>query len=205
MTRRRRLRAQRARGRQRTGRPSPTPAPTLPVPWWQQQQGQQQQEQPRFDAETHHRVFMEGYNTAIGDYERNKQRIYEEARQRAFREAARGPYLAVVRQTGYREGYDVGYREGERAGMVKAADVDQFFTYNDVESARRSGFHEGVFVGRAQAKASEKARRGEPENFDRQKLIDEMIDQCNIIAESNPNMAPGVKAVRHRIKKLGKK
>ena len=147
---------------------------------------------------------MEGYNTAIVDYDRNKQRIYEEARQRAFREAARGPYLAAARQKGYHEGYDVGFREGEHAGLVKAADIDQFFTYSDVEGARRDGFQEGVFVGRAQAKASEKARRGEPEQFDRKKLIDEMLDQCHIIAESNPNMAPGVKAVRHRIKKLGK-
>jgi len=153
----------------------------------------------------HHRIFMEGYNTAISDYERNKARIYEEARQRAFREAARGPYLAVARQKGYQEGYGAGYKEGERAGMVKASNVDEFYTQADVNNARREGFSEGVFTGRAQARASQKARGGTAEDFDREKAIDEMLDQCRIISESNPSMAPGVNAVRHRIKKLKKK
>lgn len=218
MTRSRRLRKRGARGRSTagvasTGRPQAASSPNLPVPWWEQQKQQQGQGQAQarrsqddeLSADMHHRIFMEGYNNAISDYDRNKARIYEEARQRAFREAARGPYLAVVRQAGYREGYDVGFREGERAGVMKAAEVDQFFTYSDVENARRDGFAEGVFAGRTQAKANEKARRGEPESFDRNKLIDEMLDQCKIIAESNPNMAPGVKAVRHRIKKLAQK
>ena len=89
--------------------------------------------------------------------------------------------------------------------MVKASNVDEFYTRNDVRNARRDGFNEGVFVGRAQARASEKARGGGPEEFNREKLVDEMLDQCKIISESNPGMAPGVNAVRHRIKKLRKK
>lgn len=216
MTRRRTLRARRNRQVARTGRPEPAATPNLPAPWWQRQeqpsqfggqepQQQQPQQQQPYSPEAQHSVFMEGYNTALSDYERNKQRIYEEARQRAFREAAQGPYLAVVRQAGYREGYEVGLRDGEKTGMLKASNVDEFFTYSDVETARRSGFQEGVFVGRAQAKASEKVRRGEPEQFDRKKLINEMYDQCTVIAESNPSMASGAKAVRRMIKKLERK
>lgn len=201
MTRGRRLRKRRG-GMQSTGRPQVGHNPNLPArtPQW----GYSQQDH-QMSAEMHHRVFMEGYNTAIGDYERNKSRIYEEARQRAFREAARGPYLAVARQKGYQEGYGDGYKEGERAGMVKASDVDEFYTRADVSNARREGFNEGVFTGRAQARASQKARGGESEEFDREKVIEEMLDQCKIISESNPGMAPGVNAVRHRIKKLKKK
>lgn len=209
MTRRRRMRSRGSRGRTALVQQDQKLPPAAQHQQHQQQdrgyQHHPQQAQQAYDPDVHHQVFMEGYNTAIGDYERNKQRIYNEARQRAFREATRGPYLATVRQNGYREGYDIGFQEGEKAGMVKVADVDEFYTSRDIQGARNEGFQEGVFVGRAQAKASEKARRGEPEHHDRAKLIEEMVDQCNIISASNPNMAPGVNAVRHRIKKLGRK
>jgi len=29
-----------------------------------------------------------------------------------------------------------------------------------------------------------------------------VLNECKVIADSNPNMAPGVNAVRHRVRKL---
>jgi len=33
-------------------------------------------------------------------------------------------------------------------------------------------------------------------------MIDKMVEECRVIAESNPSMAPAAKAIRHRIKKI---
>lgn len=88
------------------------------------------------------------------------------------------------------EAFDRGYRAAARVGPEKAGSA---YTYADIEAARSKGFEAG-----------RKSSAPVPsESAIKKKLVDQMIEECRVIAESNPNMAPGVNAVRHRIKKLG--
>ena len=101
----------------------------------------------------------------------------------------REPFMAMARHNGFEAGFAAGMRAAQKAESPKAAQ----FTYSDVEDARRRGFQEG--------KSSVSASSGDAKTI-RSKMRDEMLEQCHVVAESNPNMAPGVNAVRHRIKKL---
>ena len=121
-------------------------------------------------------------------------RVVAEARREALVAAQSEPYLMMARRGGFDEGFAAGMQASQRA----AAPEGSRFTYADVEAARRRGFNEG----RSAAPSS-----GIP-NVDeasiRKKMVDEMLQECRVISESNPNMAPGpfVNAVRHRVKKL---
>lgn len=105
-----------------------------------------------------------------------------------------------------RSGYQNGYMDGVTAGRAMAGHQQQAaggFSYADIESARASGYAAGA------AAAASNAHRHAPSTPDvasvRAKLISEMEEQCRVIAESNPGMAPGVKAVKRQIGKLKKK
>ncbi|MHC4431040.1 MAG: hypothetical protein ACYTBS_04300 [Planctomycetota bacterium] len=118
--------------------------------------------------------------------------------------AAQHHALALVSQTEARmarmrqEGFDQGYAAGMQARAPQPESPSSSkgtYTYADVEAARARGFEAGRRSTKSEAVPQESALR--------KKLIDEMLEQCRVISESNPNMAPGVNAVRHRIKKLG--
>lgn len=118
-------------------------------------------------------------------------RIVAEARREALVAVHSDPYLLMARRGGYDEGFAAGMQAAQRASAPRGSQ----FTYADVENARRRGFEEG---------RSATTQGGIPrvdESAMRRKIVDEMLEDCRVIAESNPNMAPGVNAVRHRIKK----
>lgn len=100
--------------------------------------------------------------------------------------------VAVAR----RDGFDSGYSAGLRAGReISSSTQNQgTYTYSDVEAARRRGIEEG------KKRAAKSV--GDESSF-RKKIVADMLEQCRVVSESNPNMAPGVNAVRHMIKKLG--
>ena len=100
----------------------------------------------------------------------------------------REPFMAMARHNGFEAGFAAGMKAAQKAEAPKA----ERFTYSDVENARRRGFQEGK--SSASTSIDSKAVRS--------RIRDEMLEQCRVIAESNPNMAPGVNAVRHRIKKI---
>ncbi len=85
------------------------------------------------------------------------------------------------------------YIEGMRSGGG--------ITQRDVEHARMQGFREGLTRGHDGA-ASSQSRQSNSEA--RAEVIDEVLEKCRVISESNPQMAPGVNAVRHLVKKLKK-
>jgi len=81
----------------------------------------------------------------------------------------------------------------------------QMATPQQLESARMRGYAQGVVAGRALA--AQEIRQPQVPATEiaaiRQKMRDDMLEQCRVISESNPGMAPGVNAVRHMVKKLG--
>jgi hypothetical protein len=77
----------------------------------------------------------------------------------------------------------------------------QMATAQQLEQARMRGYAQGVVAGRSLA-----AQAQQPPVTDvsalRQKMRDDILEQCRVISESNPGMAPGVNAVRHLVRKL---
>jgi len=96
-----------------------------------------------------------------------------------------------------REAFDRGYSAGMRAApsQPQEKDTKSNYTFSDRQAARERG--------RAEGRREVAKSQGADEASIRKKMIDEMVEQCRVISESNPNMASGVNAVRHRIKKLG--
>jgi hypothetical protein len=80
----------------------------------------------------------------------------------------------------------------------------QMASPQQLEHARMRGYAQGVVAGRALA-AQEVQHPQVPAAeiaSIRQKMRDDMLEQCRVISESNPGMSPGVNAVRHLVKKL---
>ncbi len=137
---------------------------------------------PRSMPDEFDRAVQHGIEMARG-------RILAEVRREALVAAHSEPYLVMARRGGFDEGFNAGMQAAQRAEAPKAAQ----FTYTDVESARRRGYAEG--------KAASTGIPNVDEVSVRRKMLDGMLQDCRVIAESNPSMAPGVNAVRHLIKK----
>ncbi len=138
-----------------------------------------------------------------------------------FRERPDGQVSQNERRRAYRDGYRAANSEFEKERQALEArrrEVElqaqqfrhepnhmQMATAEQLERARMQGYAQGVVAGRALA-AQEVARPHAPRPEDvarvRKEMQDAMLEECRVIAESNPNMAPGVNAVRHRIRKL---
>lgn len=126
--------------------------------------------------------------------------------QRQAIQAAQHQALAVVSQSGARlarasqQGFDRGYAAGMAANQgsqqpAAPKNSNGSYTYEDVEAARKRGYSAGQQTAVSSASPNESSIR--------KKMVDQMVEQCRVIAESNPQMAPGVNAVRHMIKKIG--
>jgi len=81
---------------------------------------------------------------------------------------------------------------------MQAQQIRQLQARQESDGGYRRGYNDGLAAGRSQAPS----RGGVDRAAVRDEMRREMLEQCRVIAESNPNMAPGVNAVRHRIKKL---
>ena len=140
--------------------------------------------------------------------------------------------VAEAREVGFpeelcRRMYSLGYEEAreeaarnrlhEEQVQQKALARTQESFRQRIEEAEARGYRAGLQQVEAQRRLYEqhRARRHVPppprpppsapppaREQSRHQLVSEMLEQCRVISESNPNMAPGVNAVRHRIKKL---
>jgi hypothetical protein len=122
-----------------------------------------------------------------------KRRVYKEAYEAANRELEKERQEIEIRK-----------RELE-AEARRGPQYIEMATAAQIERARMDGYAQGVVAGRALAAQEAAAPRSpRPEDIAsiRDKMQKEMLEQCRVIAESNPSMAPGVNAVRHRIRKL---
>jgi hypothetical protein len=143
----------------------------------------------------------------------------------AAMEGARRAYYAASKGKGrakstdlnaiYQRGYNSAVQEDTSLAMQERL-LDQGFArgYTEAEkhmarhlsAARLRGYNEGFQSGMrsgGQARPTTVVPTVDERKL-RSKLVDEMLQECRVIAESNPNMAPGpfANAVRHRIKKL---
>lgn len=125
-----------------------------------------------------------------------QDRFSAEARREALVAAQGTPYLIMARRGGFDEGFAAGMRAAQSAAGQKSAQ----FTYADVEAARRRGFEEG----RSTTSQVQRAAPSMSETSIRQKAVEDMLESCRVIAESNPNMNSEsfLKAVRQRSKKI---
>ena len=133
------------------------------------------------------RGMQHGIEMAMGQ----QGRVLAEVRREALVAAHSEPYLVMARRGGFDEGFNAGMQAAQRAEAPKTAQ----FTYADVEGARRRGYDEG--------RAASAGIPNVNESSVRKKMVDDMLESCRVISESNESMAPGVNAVRHMIKKLG--
>lgn len=133
-------------------------------------------------------------------------------------ECARHAYQAAIRHKGipedireqiFHEAYQDAMHQMEQKHQHQLALAHQqayvqaqTALQHDLMRAKNAAFQRGFQAGRLSAPQPTIT----PVNMAavRQQMIDEMLNECKVIGESNPNMKPGVNAVRHRIKKLRK-
>lgn len=140
--------------------------------------------------------FDKGFQKAQDHYTAERNRLIAETERQAMEKARQKPFMVLAHRNGYNEGYEVGFEKGYQKGQLVAP--KHHFSYKDLEQARQRGFDDGYRAGRSSApnvSQDASARNG---------VIDEVLQNCEVIAQSNPNMAPGVNAVRHMVRKLRK-
>lgn len=152
------------------------------------QEREQAQAQDPQDRSSFDRGVRQGIQIAM----MQQGRIVADARRAALVAAQNEPYMQMARQGGYDQGYAAGLLQSS-GGTPSSSSKDAQFTYMDVENARQRGYAEGRTAGGIPNVDAKSVRK---------KMVDEMLEKCRVISESNPNMAPGVNAVRHMIKKI---
>jgi len=88
-----------------------------------------------------------------------------------------------------REAYESGFIEGQRSGLANANSI--------ARTQAAEAFQRGLQQGRASAPAPAPADNA----VLREKYYDEVLEDCRVIGESNPQMNPGMNALRHLLKK----
>lgn len=140
--------------------------------------------------------FDKGFQKAQERSAKERDQFAADIERRALEKARQKPFMVLAHQNGYNEGYEVGHREGFQKGQL--AVPKNHFSYQDLERARQRGFDDGYQAGCAKTVNVDNSKAA------RNQALDEVLQECEVIAQSNPNMAPGVNAVRHRVKKLRK-
>lgn len=112
--------------------------------------------------------------------------------------------LASAHADGYRQGFFDGresarrHFEMERQMIFHQARMAAQQS-GDVERARIRGYEQGFAAGKS-------AVAPKPQGINKSAALQEFLskasDACRVIAESNPNMAPGVNAVKRQISKI---
>lgn len=139
--------------------------------------------------------FDKGYQKAQEQYANDRKRLIEETERRALEKAKQKPFMVLAHRNGYNEGYEVGYTNGFQKGQLTTS--QNRFSYQDLVQARQQGYDDGYRAGSAVSGSN-------TPGVTRNAVLDEVLQECEVISQSNPNMAPGVNAVRHLVKKLRK-
>lgn len=144
------------------------------------QQHHQPQPYPYLTPETEERIYQRGFHDANLQHVAERARWQQERAALERQKALQGEFskhdMDTARQASYNQGYTKGHNTGYRLGIQA-----------------------GQAQGRAQKPAQPAARVTDEV---RQMMIDRVMDECRVIGESNPQMEAGMKAVRHRIKKI---
>lgn len=141
---------------------------------------QQNQPYPYLTPEAEERIYQRGFHDANLQHVAERARWQQERaaleRQKAIGGEFSREQMDTARQASYNQGYTKGHNTGYRLG---------------------------VQAGQAQARVQKPQQPATKVTDElRQMMIDKVMDECRVIGESNPQMEAGMKAVRHRIKKI---
>jgi flagellar biosynthesis/type III secretory pathway protein FliH len=108
------------------------------------------------------------------------------------------------------QAYEAGYQNAREELYAEAMRAAQMAQQQAQLARRQAEASQGQWYQRGYDEGYEEGMRHAPAQngmVSRAQIIDEMLNECHVIAESNPNMAPKpfANAVRHRIKKLRNK
>jgi len=134
----------------------------------------------------------QGYRRAQVEFEQQRHMIYQKAQMEHQDDIRR---LRQAKELAYNDGFQAGLRQNSMNHQYQS----QGYTYNDVEKARLQGFQAGVAAGSASAQAST-PRVNEADI--RKQVMDQVYEQCRVVEESNPNMKPGISAVKKMFRKI---
>jgi hypothetical protein len=155
------------------------------------------------------------------DLYRSGQISWEQAQDRIFvaLDAAKKAYFAAaahrnlphdVRDEIFNEGYQHCAQQymrqhqqmlaQARAAGARDAQVDM---ERAIMGARTSAYQQGLQEGLRQSKMQASTTSRSSDGY--KKLFEDLEEEMNVIGQSNPNMEPAMKALRHRLKKKQKK
>jgi hypothetical protein len=101
--------------------------------------------------------------------------------------------------------YDEGYLDGRQRALDEARRWATQQISRASAVARQSGFKDGFRAGIAAAPKSSQGAPPAPASADtskvRKQFYDQVLEECRVIGESNPQMNPAMNALRHRLKK----
>jgi len=135
-------------------------------------------------------LVRQGYRMAEQEFEQQRHMIYQKAQAECQMDIRK---LNQAKEQAYHQGFQAALRQTAMNNSQNG------YSYNDLEKARLEGFQAGVQAGSASAQASG-PRLNETEV--RQRLMDQVYEQCRVIEESNPNMKPGISAAKKLFKKI---
>ncbi len=125
---------------------------------------------------------------------------------KAAKEAARKGFLLnkppdqkSVDPSSQRQIFERGYDKGRNVALQEAHQWAAQSAQRAEMAAKSTWYQKGLREGREMAQkslatADPKAARG--------KLMDQVLQECRVIGESNPQMNPAMNALRHRLKKI---
>lgn len=170
----------------RAQQPQSHPQQMLPVP---QERVVEMHQEPSVEQVFFERGVARGMQIAA----QQQHRLMAEVKRNALHQVQSEPFMVMARQQGYEQGYAAALQQNPGGQGRSGAQ----YTHADLQRARQQGYEEG-----------RRAAGGIP-NVDkvevRKKAIEDVMSEVRVISESNPNMAPGpfLKALKHRVKKLG--
>lgn len=103
-------------------------------------------------------------------------------------------------QHGVERGREEAFRnfEAERRKLIAQAKRKALPSQQELERARFFGYQQGLQAGMSMQKQPPPQAPG-PSQKD---FMDKVLAECRTIGESNPNMEPAMKALKHRLKKI---
>lgn len=150
----------------------------------------QEQQEGESNVEEYRHVFESGFSHGMKIASMQQRQLLHD---QALAIGARSEQQMVSARN---QGFDTGYSAGLRAAEQLRPDPKNStgtYTYSDVEAARMKGYEAGKRAAPTANAPNEKSIRD--------KIFKQLEEQQRVVAESNPNMAPGVNAFMRMARK----
>lgn len=98
--------------------------------------------------------------------------------------------------------FERGFDRGRNVALQEAHQWAAQSAHRAEEAAKNKWYQKGLREGREMARRTmPKPAQADPTAV-RKKMMDQVLAECRVIGESNPQMNPAMNALRHRLKKL---